>query len=237
MNSRLPLQLSLHIIVPCLRLKYIRQCLTRAVFGTSLLLAGIGQSAIASTTLSGTITNRATGRTLEGARVALQGTGTETIADQDGTYYFDNLPDGTVTLAVSYTGLDPVVVQVELRPGLSNRRDIEMTSSIYQMSEFVVPGEREGNAKAITLQRQSDGVKSVVSSDAFGSLAGNPAELLVRLPGVDGQWGGGDIRFIRVRGLHQNLNTITMDGNRMSSLESSRWRSTWATASTIHFKM
>ena len=36
------------------------------------------------------------------------------------------------------------------------------------MSHFVVSGEREGNAKAITLQRQSDGVKSIAAVPMLG---------------------------------------------------------------------
>ena len=37
------------------------------------------------------------------------------------------------------------------------------------------------------MQRLSAGVKSIVSADAFGGLAGNPADLAIRLPGVEGQ--------------------------------------------------
>ena len=68
------------------------------------------------------------------------------------------------------------------------------------MSPFTVSGEREGNALAITLQRQSTGIKNVVSTDALGTLAGNPAELVARLPGVAGEAVGGDIRYVRIRG-------------------------------------
>ena len=81
------------------------------------------------------------------------------------------------------------------------QRDIGLTAEIYKMEKFTVAGEREGNALAITLQRQSDGVKNVVSADAFGNLAGNPADLLMRMPGIAGESVGGDIRFIRIRGL------------------------------------
>ena len=100
------------------------------------------------------------------------------------------------------------------------RQNVGLTSDIYQLSKFVVSGEREGSAQAITLQRNSDGVKSIVAADAFGGLAGNPAELVARLPGIEGESVGGDIRYIRVRGLHQNLSSITMDGNRLADAAS-----------------
>ena len=37
------------------------------------------------------------------------------------------------------------------------------------------------------------------AADAFGDLAGNPADLLVRLPGVEGEAVDGDIRYVRIR--------------------------------------
>ena len=84
----------------------------------------------------------------------------------------------------------------------------------------MVSGEREGNALAITLQRQSTGVKNVVSADAFGALAGNPADLVMRLPGVVGDSVGGDIRYVSIRGMNRDLSTVTMDGNRMADAAS-----------------
>src|SRR6185295_4853212 len=95
-----------------------------------------------------------------------------------------------------------------------------LTADIYTLGRFVVSGEREGNAQAITLQRLSAGVKSIVSADAFGGLAGNPADLAIRLPGIEGESVGGDIRYLRIRGLSQNLSTVTMDGNRMADAAS-----------------
>ena len=71
----------------------------------------------------------------------------------------------------------------------------------------------------MTLQRQSDGVKNVVSTDAFGSLGANPADLIARLPGVFGENDGSGIRYIQVRGMSNQLNTITMDGNKTATAQ------------------
>ncbi|MEY4940726.1 MAG: hypothetical protein RIQ93_2461 [Verrucomicrobiota bacterium] len=170
-------------------------------------------------TLIGTVTNTATSRTLEGARVVLVGTGRETSTDITGTYRFSNLAPGTVTISVSYTGLKTAEMPVTVA-GESSRQDVGLTSDIYTLSKFVVSSEREGNAQAITLQRLSTGVKSIVSADAFGGLAGNPADLAVRLPGVEGEAVGGDFRYIRIRGMSQNLSTISQDGNRIADAAS-----------------
>ncbi len=167
-----------------------------------------------SAVITGTVTNAATGRTLEGARVALRGTDRETVTDSLGAYRLGPIPAGPVVVAVSYTGLDPAEFPLNVAAGATLRQDARLTSGIYKLGEFVVAGEREGNAQAVTLQRLSPGVKSIVSADAFGDLAGNPADLLVRLPGVEGEAVDGDIRYVRIRGMSQNLSSITINGNR-----------------------
>ncbi|MBI4625028.1 MAG: TonB-dependent receptor [Verrucomicrobia bacterium] len=174
------------------------------------------QSAAGQETLTGTVTNSATGQNLLGARVVLKGTGREVFTDSMGVYRFPDVAPGSVIVSVSYTGLNPMDTPVLVTAGGRNRADVGLTADIYRLDKFVVAGEREGNAQAITLQRQSSGVKSIVSADAFGTLAGNPAELVSRLPGVEGVACDGDTRYIRMRGLSQELNTITMDGNRLA---------------------
>lgn len=175
------------------------------------------RSAAGQETITGVVTNAATGKTLEGARVVLQGTGRETLTDNQGAYRFSDVALGNVVLSVSYTGLNNMDLPVVVAAGTANRRDVGLTSDVYTLSKFVVSGEREGNALAITLQRNSSGVKSVVSTDAFGSLDGNPADLLIHLPGVSGTPQDGDFRFVQIRGMNQALGTVTRDGDRMAN--------------------
>ncbi|MSU47974.1 MAG: TonB-dependent receptor [Opitutus sp.] len=180
------------------------------------LIAGV-PAATAQTSLSGTVSNAATGRTLEGARIAIHGSAREAVTDYQGVYRFDELASGNLILSVSYTGLDAIEVPFTVRPGFANHQDVALTSAIYKLDKFVVAGEREGNARAVTLQRQAPNVKNVVSSDAFGSLAGNPAELLERLTGVVVERVGGDARFISIRGIPGELNSVQIDGNRRAA--------------------
>lgn len=193
----------------------------RALFFFVATIVGcFAQIASAQTALTGTVTNSATGRALEGARVSLQGLNREVLTDSQGNYRFEDVAPGSVTLAVTYTGLDTTSTPVTVAAGSVNRHDVGLTSQIYAMSAFTVAGEREGNAQAVTLQRLSSGVKNIVSTDAFGNLAQNPADLLVRLPGIEGDTVDGTIRYVRIRGLNQNLTTITMDGNRLADAAS-----------------
>jgi iron complex outermembrane recepter protein len=166
--------------------------------------------------VAGRVSNVATGANLEGATVRLEGTNISVTTERDGTYRLQ-APSGAYTLKVSYTGLDEESIPVLVQTGGTVTHNALLTAGIYKLREFVVAGEREGNAMAITLQRQAMNVKNVVSADAFGTLAGNPADLLFRLPGVVGDSVGGDIRYVQIRGVNPNLSTITMDGNRLAN--------------------
>ena len=192
---------------------------TRTCFGAWLLgsaLLALSSPSTFARSLTGLVTNAATGATLEGARIVIKDRNLETVTDNLGLFTFEDLAPGPVVLVATYTGLAPAEAAAEVPAAGRARKDISLTADIYRLSAFVVGSEREGNAKAITLQRLSDGVKSIVSADAFGGLAGNPADLAARLPGVEGESVGGDMRYLRVRGLHQNLSSITQDGNRLA---------------------
>ncbi|MGH8018843.1 MAG: TonB-dependent receptor [Opitutaceae bacterium] len=181
-----------------------------------VVVGAVAQSAHAQGTLTGRVVNSATGDALQGARVVIVGTGEEAITDSTGVYRFEDVPAGSAVLAVSYTGLSRAEETVEVAASGITRKNVGLTSDIYRLSEYVITSEREGNAEAITLQRQSVGIKNIVAADAFGGLAGNPADLAIMLPGVEGESVGGDMRYVRIRGLHHNLNSVTQDGNRLA---------------------
>ena len=196
--------------------------LTPRRFAALLIIyfAAVTHSVLAQSSLTGTVTNSATGRVLEGARVSVKGTNVQAVTDRSGSYTLENLAAGPVVIDVYYSGLDTATANTTVQPGPPSRLDVNLTSSAYKLDKFVVAGEREGNAQAVTLQRASAGVKNIVSTDIFGNLVGNPADLLVRLPGVEGTAVDGTIRYVRVRGLNQNLTTVTMDGNRIADAAS-----------------
>src|SRR5688500_1816236 len=174
----------------------------------------LGQGA-ATGTITGRVSNAATQASLEAASVGIADSIHSVMTERDGTYRLV-VPPGDYTLTISYTGLDPQTVPVSVPANAVVRRDIALTSVIYQLDKFTVSGEREGNALAITLQRQAPNVKEIVAADAFGNAGGNPAEVLGRLPGIVAD-SGFEGRYVTVRGIDQTLTAVTMDGNRMGN--------------------
>ena len=81
-----------------------------SIFARCALFLGLALAipAALAETLTGTVTNTATGQNLEGARVVLQGTNREVFTDSQGVYRLPDVAPGNVVLSVSYTGLTTV---------------------------------------------------------------------------------------------------------------------------------
>jgi hypothetical protein len=172
----------------------------------------------ATSTLSGLVSNRATGQYLEGASVSLVELGRATLTDASGRYRFADVPAGDYHVAVAYTGLDSARQAIRLGVAAA-KLDFDLTAQIYQLNPYTVVGEREGNAASITRQRTAPNIKNVIALDAMGILPNdNLGELLTRLPGVAGEVDdSGEILGVQIRGADSIQSTVTVDGVRMMS--------------------
>jgi TonB-dependent receptor len=89
--------------------------------------------------------------------------------------------------------------------------------------KIVVTGQRASIRKAIIAQEAANNIVSVVSADDIGSLPDiNAAEALARLPGVSVQRDQGEGRYVTVRGLGPDLNTVTINGALVPAPENGR---------------
>lgn len=168
--------------------------------------------------VAGRVSNAATQVFLEGALVSVAGTRLTAITDREGYFELANVPAGSATLEIRYTGLTPQRVSVFVSTGEKATSEVRLGSDIYMMDQFKVAGIREGQAMAITQQRNAPNVKNVVSTDAFGNIAdGNAAEALRLLPGVSAVNDGNESRYMMVRGIDANLSTLTIDGMKAST--------------------
>jgi iron complex outermembrane receptor protein len=190
-----------------------------AAIGLVLALSGPFLRAAEAGSISGSVSNTATGNLLEGAKVEISGLGLSALTDNTGRYVLSNVPAGTHDLVVSYIGLDPARASVTVQGGQRVARDFDLTTSIYKLDAFKVAGEREGGAAAITAQRNADNVKNIVAMDSFGNLPNmNAGEVAIRLPGVAGELSNENlVAGFTIRGIGPGLNTITLDGAPLTS--------------------
>ncbi|WP_269515290.1 TonB-dependent receptor [Brevundimonas subvibrioides] len=85
-----------------------------------------------------------------------------------------------------------------------------------QVDEIVVVGRRpiaESEAAALSVQRNSDSLVSVVASDAVGRLPDqNVAQAIARVPGAAVESDQGQPRYISLRGAPKNWTTLSING-------------------------
>jgi len=80
----------------------------------------------------------------------------------------------------------------------------------------------ESQTRAVDVKRSSDAIEDAVSSDAMGVYPDkNVAESLQRLPGVSVTRDQGEGRFVVIRGLDANLNSVSVDGIAIGTPEDS----------------
>ena len=184
------------------------------------LLPSLLHSADASGVVTGTVSNAATRNLLEGAKVEVPTLNRSVLTDNTGRFTLAGLPSGNVELVVSYLGLDTKRETVSVGAGQRVVRNIDLSAEIYRLGEFRVTGEREGNALALTAQRNADNVKNVVALDAYGNLPNMSAgELAVRLPGVASQLDDeGNVTGLIIRGQPSTMNRVNVDGQLMSNV-------------------
>ncbi|HCA23273.1 MAG TPA: TonB-dependent receptor [Pseudomonas sp.] len=88
---------------------------------------------------------------------------------------------------------------------------------------MTIIGQAAQMEQALEEQRLSNNTESVVHADAIGQLPDeNAAEALQRVPGISVERDQGEGRFVRVRGLGADLNSVTINGTLVPAPESDR---------------
>lgn len=189
--------------------------------GITVVFSAAPPTSVAATAgvLTGTVSNAATGNLLEGASVGISTLGLTALTDVTGRFLLAGVPPGSHEVVVTYIGLDPARRQVSVTAGQRANQDFDLTTAIYKMDQFKVVGEREGDASAITAQRNAPNLKNVAATDSFGNLSNmNAGEVAIRLPGIAPNLGaGGEIGGFIIRGMGPGLNVVTMDGAMVTS--------------------
>ncbi|MBI5688662.1 MAG: TonB-dependent receptor [Verrucomicrobia bacterium] len=179
--------------------------------------------------IEGRVSHPATGEFIEGARIAVEGTGLETASDADGNYRLADVPAGTARVRAFYTGLPVQLASVVVTAGQTATLDIRFApppaaaaapGSIVKLEEFVVSTSREMTAAALAIneQRFAANLKNVVAADEFGDVAeGNVAEFIKFLPGVNIDYAGGNAREVSLNGVPADYVPVTISGFSLAS--------------------
>jgi len=195
----------------------------------TLLLAAAGLiagSALAQTTgtISGRVSDTATGKSLQGAIVRVIGTTITDYSRADGRYTLAAVPAGAQRIQVDYVGLDPLVQTVTVPAGSTAQFDATLASAALKLEAFTVAESVRGQAQAINRQKTASGIVNIVSEETFSNMInGNIGFTLQQLPGLtvnedeDGTPSG-----VNIRGLESKYNSFQIDGNRLPTSGNTR---------------
>ena len=194
-----------------------KQLLALFFFATTFLL---NTGLFAQGVIKGKVTD-AQNLSLPGANVLIQGTTQGTITDQKGEFSFLGIADGTYELMVSYLGYGTLSKSLVVVAGQTALLTFKLTEEVIEGTEVIVFGDRlKGQARALNQQKNNANITNVVSSDQIGRFPdANIGDALKRIPGITMQNDQGEARNIIIRGMAPQLNSVTVNGERIPSAE------------------
>ncbi len=164
-------------------------------------------------TLTGRVTDTATKLTLAGAQVVVRGTALETFTDATGRFTLTGVPTGTQTIEIGYIGYAELTRTADVVAGRTAQVDVAFGSETVQLDKFVITGDKVGQARAINRQRAAETLSNFIAADEIGRFPDqNAAESMQRIPGVALYRDQGEGRFIVLRGIRPDLNTVQVNG-------------------------
>ncbi|MEJ2613378.1 MAG: TonB-dependent receptor [Ignavibacteriaceae bacterium] len=168
--------------------------------------------------ITGKVTDSKSGEYLPGANIMLAGTNIGASSDKDGSYRIVNVPPGNYTLVVRYMGYQPDSSGVVVKSGSTTNADINLQVSYVSLDNVVVEGLRQGQVKALSIQRESNRIENVVSREQMENFPdANAADVLQRIPGVFIDRSEGEGRYVLIRGTEPRLTTVTVNGNPLAT--------------------
>ncbi|TAJ13197.1 TonB-dependent receptor [Marinilabiliaceae bacterium JC017] len=142
-----------------------------------------------------------------------------TISDVNGFYRINNVPEGKCTVEVHYIGFEEAAQVVEITPGKLVIADLVLKEGI-QLQEVKVNGALQGQTKALNQQKNSVTITNIISADQVERFPdANIGDALKRIPGIHVQYDQGEARFGNIRGTSPDLNSVTINGDRIPSAE------------------
>jgi TonB-dependent receptor len=187
----------------------------------SLFFALVIQAQNSQTVIKGYVSDAVNNSRLTGASVKVLQSTKGAVANEEGYFELYTQP-GNLRLQVSYLGYRDTTIQVQASQGSITNLRIQLKSASSQLTNVVVSGYLQGQAKALNQQKNADNIRNIVSADQFGRFPDpNAAEALQRIPGVNIERDQGEGRYVLVRGLAPQFTNINVNGEQIPSPEAS----------------
>jgi iron complex outermembrane recepter protein len=149
-------------------------------------------------TLSGKITDKATGETIPGATIYVPDLKTGAISDTSGIYQIDNLPKTKILLQISFLGYKTIVEKVDLT--ITQVENFSLEPSITEMQDVVVTG----SSIATEIKRSPIPITALNRIELQQSLNSNIIDAVAKVPGVSAVTTGPNVSKPFIHGLGYN---------------------------------
>lgn len=158
---------------------------------------------------------------LPGANVYFEDYSRAAVTNVEGEYAIVDAPAGQYKLLVSYIGYGSVAETIEVAAGKTVTADFELQPGVDMGVNVLVLGDRlKGQAKALNQQRTNANITNIVAADQIGRFPdANIGDAMKRIPGITMQNDQGEARDIIIRGMAPELNSVTLNGERIPSAE------------------
>ncbi|MBM3853148.1 MAG: TonB-dependent receptor [Verrucomicrobia bacterium] len=189
--------------------------LVAGVLATLAVLPSL-RAAEAAGTVTGRVTDAATGDAVANAIISFEGSPVVAASEPDGSYLVQ-LPGGAYQVTVRYAGMDELKQALTVAAGQTVTRNFALASSVQRLDAVVVKALRAGQAAAIHEERHAANIRTVAEIDTFGNPGAQAGELLQRLAGIAIDGSGGQIGAVYVRGMTQDFSSLLIDGNQIAT--------------------
>ncbi len=183
---------------------------------SALLMMHAGVAQMSAADIKGVVVDKATGETLIGATVTVDGKGT--VTDVDGHFSIMGIDGKHRQVTVNYVGYKPVTLFIDADKGDVDNIRIEMVTDTKTFGEVQVTATVIRNTEQSTIEmvRNNRQVANGVSAQEIKrSQDSNVGEVVRRVPGVSLI----DDKFVMVRGLSQRYNNVWLNGGAVPSSE------------------
>lgn len=158
---------------------------------------------------------------LPGASILIKGTNKGTVTNQDGDFALVGLSEGNYVINVRYLGYTDQEREITLQNGQTLDLRFQLSQGTIDGAEFIVFGDRlKGQARALNQQKTNSNISNIVAADQIGRFPDtNIGDAIKRIPGITMQNDQGEARDIIIRGMSPELNSVTLNGERIPSAE------------------
>ncbi|MFL5762302.1 MAG: TonB-dependent receptor [Bacteroidia bacterium] len=191
----------------------------KKIFYLSLLFilttcAAWSSNAPQKTSLSGKVTDKATGEPIPGATIYIPDLKTGGVSGIDGTYIINDLPPRKLLINVSFVGYKLIVETIDL--STVSTKNFALEASAKEINEVVVTGSSQSGEKNRTPAPISIVPKTVLLQNSSSNII----DAIAKQPGISQVTTGAGISKPVIRGLGYNRVVVVNDGIRQ---EGQQW--------------